>query len=119
MVIIPYIVQNILRLYTVVYKMHKKIFFYLVILPIAFLRIPWYNIITERERKIPNTGKGKKMTRKEMITACVEDQIARGIIEAENKEMQIKARLTGSLKMGWSDCKRWYDNVFAIVGQKA
>ena len=30
------------------------------------------------------------MTRKEMITACVEDQIARGIIKAENKAMQIK-----------------------------
>ena len=33
-----------------------------------------------------------KMTRKEMITACVEDQIARGIIKAENKAMQIKKR---------------------------
>ena len=27
------------------------------------------------------------MTRKEMITACVEDQIARGIVKAENKTM--------------------------------
>ena len=31
-----------------------------------------------------------EMTRKEMITACVEEQIARGIIKAENKAMQIK-----------------------------
>ena len=30
------------------------------------------------------------MTRKEMITAFVEDQITRGIVKAENKAMQIK-----------------------------
>lgn len=27
------------------------------------------------------------MTRKEMVTACVEDHIARGIVKAENKTM--------------------------------
>lgn len=47
-----------------------------------------------------------------MITACVEEQIARGIIKVENKEMQIKARLTGVFKMSWSDCQRWYNEVF-------
>lgn len=52
------------------------------------------------------------MTRKEMITACVEDQIARGIVKEENKAMQIKARLTGSFKMSYSDCVRWYNDVF-------
>lgn len=52
------------------------------------------------------------MTRKEMITACVEDQIARGIIKADKKEKQIKARLTGSIKMSWNDCQRWYNEVF-------
>lgn len=35
------------------------------------------------------------MTRKEMITACVDDQIKRGIIKAENRKMQINARLIG------------------------
>lgn len=54
----------------------------------------------------------KKMTRKEMIEACVDDQIKRGIVKAENREMQIKLRLTGNFKMGWSDCKSWYDEVF-------
>lgn len=53
------------------------------------------------------------MTREEMITACVDDQIKRGIIKKENREVQIKARLTGWNKMGWSDCKKWYDEVFA------
>lgn len=52
------------------------------------------------------------MTRKEMITACVNDQIARGIIETESKDKQIKARLTGAIKMSWSDCKAWFDDVF-------
>ena len=37
-----------------------------------------------------NYLEANEMTRKEMITACVEDQIARGIIKAENKAMQIK-----------------------------
>lgn len=57
------------------------------------------------------------MTRKEMITACIENQIERGIIKAENKEKQIKSRLTGSYKMSWSDCKRWYGSVFASEEQ--
>lgn len=55
------------------------------------------------------------MTRKEMITACVEDQIKRGIVKAENKATQIKVRLTGSYRMSWSECKRWYDEVFQQV----
>lgn len=52
------------------------------------------------------------MTRKEMITACVEDQIKRGIIKADKKDSQIKARLSGAIKMSWSDCQRWYDSIF-------
>lgn len=48
------------------------------------------------------------MTRKEMITACIEDQIKRGIIKAENKEMQIKARKN----MSYSACVNWYNSVF-------
>ena len=56
-----------------------------------------------------------KMTRKEMITACVEDQIARGIVKAENKAMQIKKRLVGSgyiKAMSKAERERWYNEVF-------
>ena len=57
-----------------------------------------------------------EMTRKEMITACVEDQIARGIVKAENKAMQIKKRLNGSgyiKAMSKAECEIWYNEVFA------
>lgn len=54
----------------------------------------------------------KKMTRKEMITACVENQIERGIIKAENKEMQINIRLKGYAAMSKAACERWYKEVF-------
>lgn len=56
------------------------------------------------------------MTRKEMITACVEDQITRGIVKAENKAMQIKNRLNGSgyiKAMSKAECEIWYNEVFA------
>ena len=55
------------------------------------------------------------MTRKEMITACVEDQIARGIVKSENKEKQIKWRLNGYggiAAMSKADCESWYKKVF-------
>ena len=57
------------------------------------------------------------MTRKEMITACVENQIARGIVKVENKAKQIKVRLVGNgyiKAMSKADCERWYNEVFAI-----
>ena len=52
-----------------------------------------------------------------MITACVENQIARGIVKAENKAKQIKVRLVGNgyiKAMSKADCERWYNEVFAI-----
>lgn len=55
------------------------------------------------------------MTRKEMITACVDDQIKRGVIKAENRSKQIKIRLNGSgyfKAMTVADCERWYKEVF-------
>lgn len=52
------------------------------------------------------------MTRKEMITACVDDQIKRGIVKAENREMQIKSRLKGSFAMSFTQCLNWYNDVF-------
>ena len=57
------------------------------------------------------------MTRKEMITACVENQIARCIVKAENKAKQIIVRLVGNgyiKAMSKADCERWYNEVFAI-----
>lgn len=57
----------------------------------------------------------KTMTRKEMITACVDDMIRRGIVIPENRAKQIKYRLTGRYgipAMSWSECKSWYDAVF-------
>lgn len=56
-----------------------------------------------------------KMTRKEMIAACVDDQIKRGIVKAENREMQIKARLKGlgaAKAMSKAQCENWYNEVF-------
>lgn len=54
------------------------------------------------------------MTRKEMIAACVDDQIKRGIVKAENRAMQIKARLTGRFAMSKAECEHWYNEVFAV-----
>lgn len=51
------------------------------------------------------------MTRKEMITICVEDQIKRGIVKAENKTMQINRRLKGTFAMSKSECESWYKAV--------
>lgn len=55
------------------------------------------------------------MTRKEMITACIEEQIKRGIIPEEHKEKQIAWRLKGfrsAPAMTLEDCKSWYNAVF-------
>lgn len=55
------------------------------------------------------------MTRKEMITACVDDQIKRGIVKAENRTMQIQSRLKGRglvKAMSKAECQKWYDAVF-------
>ncbi len=43
-----------------------------------------------------------KMTSKELATLLVEDQVNRGVVKLENKELQIKMRLTGSTKMSKS-----------------
>lgn len=55
------------------------------------------------------------MTRKELITACVENQIERGVIPSESKAFQIKARLSGmgGLKaMSKAECLEWYQVTF-------
>lgn len=56
-----------------------------------------------------------KMTRKNMITACIDNQIERGIIKEEERELQIKWRLkgfAGSKPMNFTACERWYNEVF-------
>jgi hypothetical protein len=55
------------------------------------------------------------MTRKEMITKCIEDQIARGIIKEEDKAFHIRARLKGYAgcpPMSKTRCEEWYESVF-------
>lgn len=55
------------------------------------------------------------MTRKEMIAACIDDQITRGIVKAEQRELQIKWHLkgyAGCKGMSKSECQRWYDAMF-------
>lgn len=55
------------------------------------------------------------MTRKEMITACVENQIERGVIRPESKALQIKARLNGMYgfkAMSKAECLEWYQVTF-------
>lgn len=62
------------------------------------------------------------MTRKEMIAACVDDQIARGIVKAENRAKQIKVRLNGSRyikAMSKSDCENWYKEIFGKAEKTA
>ena len=43
----------------------------------------------------------KNMTRKELAEIIVNDQIKRGIVKPENKNLQITARLSGIIKMSW------------------
>lgn len=56
------------------------------------------------------------MTRKEMIAACVDDQIARCIVKPENREMQIKARLKGAFAMSKAECEAWHKAIFGEGG---
>lgn len=56
-----------------------------------------------------------KLTRKELIAACVDNQIERGIAKPENRSLQIKYRLKGGAgikAMSLLECQKWYDSVF-------
>lgn len=48
----------------------------------------------------------EKMSRKELAEFIVDNQIKRGIVKAENKEKQIKARLKG---LGMLKAQSWTD----------
>lgn len=51
------------------------------------------------------------MTRRQMLEVCIDDQITRGIIPAEQREFQINARLKGHGAMSWSEVKTWWNQV--------
>lgn len=54
----------------------------------------------EIENNVPNVKKDfSTMSRQQLVTLLVEDQIKRGVIKSENKQLHIKTRLNGSLKM--------------------
>ena len=53
------------------------------------------------------------MTRKQMIEFCVNDQIARGIVKPEKRNVQVSMRLKGcgaAKPMSYSDCLAWYES---------
>lgn len=54
----------------------------------------------EVENNVPNIKKDfSTMSRQQLVTLLVEDQIKRGVIKPENKQLHIKTRLNGSMKM--------------------
>ena len=54
----------------------------------------------EVENDMPNIKKDfSKLSRQQLVTLLVEDQIKRGIIKPENKQLHIKTRLNGSFRM--------------------
>ena len=53
-----------------------------------------------------------KLTRKEMATMLVDDQIKRGIVKPESREKQIQARLTGQFKMSEMDLRDYIKKYF-------
>lgn len=55
------------------------------------------------------------MTRKEMIAACVDYQIKKGIVKPERRAFQIRARLKGcgaAKAMSKAECIEWYDAIY-------
>lgn len=61
------------------------------------------------------------MTRKEMITKCVDYQITTGIIKKESRTAQINARLNGFnwgmvKPMKKAECEAWYNEICKVAG---
>jgi len=74
-----------------------------------------YSIPSKGEHRATPERREHIMTRKQMIEAIINDQIKRGIVKAENKQMQINARLKGcgALRpMSLRECKEAYDGYF-------
>ena len=62
----------------------------------------WINGDEGQYAKVSSSSSTKKfssMSRQQLATLLVENQIERGIIKPESKQRQIKARLTGSMRM--------------------
>lgn len=53
-----------------------------------------------------------KLTRKEMATMLVDEQIKRGVIKPESRERQIQARLTGQFKMSEMELRDYIKKYF-------
>lgn len=75
------------------------------------------NIVEEKENIVGDELRKEepKMTRKQLISACVDYQIEKGFVKKENREKQIKIRLNGmgyQKAMRKADCQRWYDALF-------
>ena len=62
--------------------------------------------------KLSSTNNVDKMTRKEMASMLVDDQIKRGIVKPESREKQIQARLTGKLKMSETELRDYIKKYF-------
>lgn len=54
------------------------------------------------------------MTRKELISACVDNQIKRGIIKPESRQRHIKMRLSGCYAMSKPECEKWYSELMEV-----
>ena len=64
--------------------------------------VAWINGDEGQYAKVSSSSSTKKfssMSRQQLATLLVENQIERGIIKPESKQRQIKARLTGSMRM--------------------
>lgn len=64
--------------------------------------VAWINGDEGQYAKVSNSSSTKNfssMSRQQLATLLVENQIDRGIIKPESKQRQIKARLTGSMRM--------------------
>ena len=69
--------------------------------------VAWINGDEGQYAKISSLSSNKSdfanMSRQQLATLLVEDQIKRGVVKVENKQKQIQARLTGSAKMSKSE----------------
>lgn len=55
------------------------------------------------------------MTIRELVSACVDDQIKRGIVKPEKREFQINVRVKGGCgvsRMTKREAVAWYEDVF-------
>ena len=83
---------------------------------IDFVALKGYNKVARKGNTLNRNKrkKEKKMTRKELISYCVDAQIAHNVVKAENRNMYINAYLFGYYgvkKMSKADCEKWYKEI--------